>query len=79
MSEIQSPEDVNEAIRMLPPEQHPYHASCPVSRDIQSIFFHYDLSYGAFGILSENGFTRRKMIVRADPDGDDEQRCSAPG
>ena len=74
MADIESPENVNDAVKMLPASQHPYTSDCAISRDIQSILFHYDVSYQATQVLIYNDFTRRKVIKRADPEGDDEQR-----
>ena len=75
MSSIKSPEDVNDPVQLLPQGQLPFSSECPLSHELQSIFFHYDVSYAAVAVLVDNDFTKRKTIKRADPEGDDDQRA----
>ena len=75
MVDIESPDDVNVAVKLLPLTQLPYTVQCPLSRELQSILFHYDVSYAAVSVLVDNDFTKKKMFRRADPEGDDDQRA----
>ncbi len=59
--DISSPEDVNAAVRRLPAHQHPFGAECPLSVDIQSVLFHYDLDEDNVGVDVVGHLLRHKL------------------
>ena len=64
--DIDSPEDVNLAVRRLPAHQRPFGADCPLGVDIQSVLFHYDLDGNVddvVGHLLRHKLTRLKVEI----------------
>ena len=75
MALIESPDDVGAAVVLLPDGQRPYGVGCPLGLPIQSVFFHYDVDAASVQLICDEGFIKKKLLARANPDGDDVQRA----
>ena len=53
MADIIKPENVNAAVLPLPAHQTPYGEECCLTKQFQSILFHYDLRQTEVDILEE--------------------------
>ena len=74
MSDIVSPDDVKMAVVPLPDTQFPYGAGCVLDRQVQSVFFHYDIDLTLADFVASVGFVKIKNVRMANPDGSDEER-----
>ena len=74
MADIIKPENVNAAVMPLPTHQTPYGEECCLTKQFQSILFHYDLRQSEVDILEEEEIFSVSDARYADPDGDVSQR-----
>ena len=74
MADIIKPENVNAAVMPLPAHQTPYGEACSLTKQFQSILFHYDLRQNEVDILEEEEIFSVSDARYADPDGDEPQR-----
>ena len=65
------PDDVNEAVVMIPDDIHPYGVDCHVSKPVQSIMHHYNVNLNSIQILEEEEFFELRDLRMANPDGDE--------
>ena len=69
MADIVAPEDCDAAVAMLPLTQFPFGAACVLTRELQSVLFHYDVKPEVVAILAEEDITSKKQVRFANPDG----------
>ena len=65
------PEDVNEAVLMIPADLFPYGRDCHISTPMQSILHHYEVTPASAEIIEAEEFFKIRDVRMADPDGDD--------
>ena len=75
MADIVAPDDINTAIVMLPLTQFPFGAACLLTREFQSLLFHFGIKPEVADILTSEDITSRKQVRFADPDGLADERA----
>ena len=74
MATISPPEDIDVAIKELPASQIVFTDPCALSRRVQAVCFHYELSQQVVDLMAKEGFVSIKMIREANPDGDEDEK-----
>ena len=74
MSDIQSPDDPNAAVSLLPAHQFPFGEDCALTRRFQSVLYHYDIRQDEVDILEQENIFSLKQVRYANPDGNKDQR-----
>ena len=73
--DIVAPEDPDSAVVLLPATQFPYGNNCVLTREWQSILFHYGVKPETVVVLAQQDIVATRQVRFADPDGQEDSRA----
>ena len=75
-TDITPPDNVDDAVVLLPAHQNPYGAQCKIDRELQSIMFHYEVRPQDVSIVEDEGYIDRRSLRYVHPGGAEDQKES---